>query len=416
MFDNLDDPRVQAQLAMAFGLLGGKGKGAGATLQNIGQAGLLGLNRFAVANEDKRRSGLVEDQRKMQAMQLAELQRGQDWQSAMRSGYRPGAPASPAMVSDDFPGAPYPAQPAQPESFDFSKAMAIDPFKTAQAKRELNKIEAPISVPAGGALVDAVTKKPIFTNEKPRDAWIPLTADEARSRGLPNNGQGFQRNSVTNEVKAIGSAPPVTNVNVNADKGYATTLAEGLAKQDLAAIDAAKSAPMRLKTARDVKAALDRGGLITGIGAEQRVTLEKVFAQAGLVGNDRVANTEQLASLLANQTLDAIKTSGLGSGQGFTDKDRQFLQDAAAGRITLEAKTIRRIAVLNELAASHHISVGNKVLAKIRKTRGFENFTIDDVQPMPEVTAPPPASAQSGGLSPSEAEELARLRAQFGKR
>jgi hypothetical protein len=40
----------------------------------------------------------------------------------------------------------------------------------------------------------------------------------------------------------------------------------------------------------------------------------------------------------------------LGAGQGFTDKDLEFLQDTAAGRITLSPETLRRQLTLEEKA------------------------------------------------------------------
>ena len=36
----------------------------------------------------------------------------------------------------------------------------------------------------------------------------------------------------------------------------------------------------------------------------------------------------------ATSTLDSIATAGLGTGQGFTDKDLKFLKDAKLGNIT----------------------------------------------------------------------------------
>lgn len=406
-----DDPRQQAQLALAMGLLsGGGGKGVGGFARDLGRAGIGAQSAYNQASLLKDKRAEEEQQRKFREMQMGEMQRGLDYNKAFGQAITPAQPEQNRFALND-PNEPGMYQPAKPQGIDWGQLQRVDPRRALQDQMAFNKTEAPIVLKDGERAYDR-TGKHLFGAPKQEEKWEMVPADQARALGLPG-GQGFQKNAATGQLRAVGSAPPVTNVNVSADKGYATTLAEGLAKQDLAAIDAAKSAPMRLQTARAVKAALDKGNLITGAGAEPRVALEKALSQAGLVGNERVANTEQLASLLANQTLDSIKTSGLGSGQGFTDKDRIFLQDASAGRITLEPQTIRRIAVLNEMAAAHHISNGNKVLSKIRKTKGFENFTIDDVQPMPP--AAPSQPAQSGGLTPSEQEELARLRAQFGK-
>jgi hypothetical protein len=54
-----------------------------------------------------------------------------------------------------------------------------------------------------------------------------------------------------------------------------------------------------------------------------------------------VANTQTLMASRAQATLDSIKASGLGSGQGFTDKDRIFLENARLGNITYSKKAIQ---------------------------------------------------------------------------
>lgn len=170
MFDNLDDPRQQALLAAAFGLLGGRGKGFGGFAESAGKAGLLGINAYSRASEDKRRNALADMQTKLQGMQFDQMQQDQKWQQALQSGYRPGAPASPAVVSDDFPGAPHPAQPAQPPGFDFSAAMQVNPLKTIQVQQSLNKAEAPL-VLSEGQTAFGKDGKPLFNvpkTEKPK--------------------------------------------------------------------------------------------------------------------------------------------------------------------------------------------------------------------------------------------------------
>ena len=79
------------------------------------------------------------------------------------------------------------------------------------------------------------------------------------------------------------------------------------------------------------------------------------FADAfGLGGKDtkeKAANTQTLITNAASGTLDAIAGAGLGSGQGFTDKDLKFLQDAKSFRITMNDTNINRILDLQDRAA-----------------------------------------------------------------
>jgi len=215
---------------------------------------------------------------------------------------------------------------------------------------------------------------PVFT--APKDQWSdPYTL----------GGQTVQKNQKTGQIRQAVTLPPQTTVSVNTDKSYFGNVAEGLAKQDVALIDAARSAPQRVESARAVKAFLDKNP-ITGTFAEGRLAFEKGLATAGLIDGERVKNTESLASNLASQTLDAIKTSGLGSGQGFTDKDRQFLERAKSGNIEINSGTLRQLADLNEKAALTSIKRGNEIIRKLRgsKEMGAVGGGLDEI---PEPTA-----------------------------
>lgn len=181
------------------------------------------------------------------------------------------------------------------------------------------------------------------------------------------------------------------SITLNTEKTYAGNIAEGMAKNDLAVLEAAQSAGDRIKTARNVKALLDKNP-ITGTGAEWRLSANKALATAGLIDGKQVADTETLASNLASSTLDAIKTSGLGSGQGFTDKDRQFLERAKSGNIELNSETLRRLADLNERMGVATITRGQEVAKRFKMnpalgTVGQQlDFKVpDEVLPMPSV-------------------------------
>lgn len=168
-----------------------------------------------------------------------------------------------------------------------------------------------------------------------------------------------------------------SNVSLSTEKGYGEAMATGLAGQDLAALDAARSAPQRIASSHEVLRILDAGNIITGTGAEQRLSIDKALSTAGLVDGDRVKNTENLASLLASQTLDAIKSSGLGSGQGFTDKDRAFLERARAGNLTINAETLRYLATKNEQAGRAAIKAGNTIAARLKSDPKFSGVGND---------------------------------------
>lgn len=216
-FDNLDDPKKQMMLMLAAGLLTPtRGKNFGEAAARGIQGGLMGWNN---ASQSKRQNELADLQKKMSQMQLDAGQRamagdeyaakgfGQFFQGASpgvdQAGNEMGVPPSPPKADFAGYGAYLGANPATQ-----GRAM---PFIQAGMKDE-----TPIAVAEGAALVDRRTNRPVFTNpkaQKPAEVWRPLTPEEAKSRGVPQNGQGFQING-SGQIQAFGSAPPVTNINM----------------------------------------------------------------------------------------------------------------------------------------------------------------------------------------------------------
>lgn len=146
---------------------------------------------------------------------------------------------------------------------------------------------------------------------------------------------------------------PGTNVNValSTEKKYGEKFAGNIADADVKLKDAAETAPQLAETSNRISQLLKTGQVFTGTGANIKLQLAKALKVAGGTENEAIANTETLISSLASQTLANIKSSGLGSGQGFTDKDRDFLQAATAGNITLDNKTLQRLADLSHKSA-----------------------------------------------------------------
>jgi len=142
---------------------------------------------------------------------------------------------------------------------------------------------------------------------------------------------------------------PGTNVKVelSTEKKYGEKFAGNVADSDIKLKDAAEAAPQLAETSNRISQILKSGQVFTGTGANIKLQLAKALKVAGGTDNEAIANTETLISSLASQTLANIKSSGLGSGQGFTDKDRDFLQAATAGNITLDNKTLQRLSDLS---------------------------------------------------------------------
>lgn len=182
-------------------------------------------------------------------------------------------------------------------------------------------------------------------------------------------------------VSPIRTASTTVNVNTKGEGTYVAGISQGLADQDVEIIKAARGAPDVINSANNIRSILDKAP-ITGTGANALLLIAKTINPK----NPSVADTQELISSLANQTLSSISSSNLGKGQGFTDKDLRFLQDAKSGRITFTSESIRRITNLSEKSAMSTIDKGNKVIDRIQNSPSFAGATSS----FGRIEAPPP--------------------------
>lgn len=136
-----------------------------------------------------------------------------------------------------------------------------------------------------------------------------------------------------------------TNVQVSTEKSYGQQFGQKLADTDINLYQSAQKAPEMLANVERTKKLLDDKNVITGFGAQQRLDLARLGSALNIGGKDTketVANTQQLFANRAQATLDAIRDSGLGAGQGFSNKDREFLEAAKLGNITYDKTTLKR--------------------------------------------------------------------------
>lgn len=166
----------------------------------------------------------------------------------------------------------------------------------------------------------------------------------AKTQGYQGTFEQWQ----TNQRKAGATR---VNVSSSTEKKYGEQFAGFTAKADVDLLDSARKAPALAERANRIKETLATGKVITGAGADMRLSLGKALNLVGASDAETIANTETLATSMAQNTLDAIKASGLGSGTGFSNADRDFLEKAVGGKINLEAATINRLADLAHRAA-----------------------------------------------------------------
>ena len=198
---------------------------------------------------------------------------------------------------------------------------------------------------------------------------------EPNIQHVESNGQNIYGVFQGGKFNAMFSSPiqkasTTVNVNTKGEGAYVENISKGLADQDVAIISAARGAPDVINSVNSIRSVLDKNPM-TGAFADLGLTVAKTINP----NNPSVADTQELVSTLANQTLSNVKTSGLGAGQGFTEKDLRFLQEAKSGRITFTAESLRRIANLSEKSARSSIDNGNKVIDRIQKSPSFTGAT-----------------------------------------
>jgi Sec-independent protein translocase protein TatA len=337
---DMNDPKTAGLLNIGLGILMGNTGRPG----DLGQGVLQGVGNYQNMMAQQQRQKLLEQQQQMQNEQFNWTKQDREREQAQREAQ---AKAYQGIAQQ------YSIDPAVLQSFpDIGKDIL---------KRQMLPQAPKIAFTPSGVAYDE------------NNPTLQLGENYAKPEAKPSaiqeyeyaRGQGFSGSFNDFQLKQKRAGASNVNVSMNTDKKYGEILGSKLAEQDAAAIDAARSAPARLDNARMVKQVL-QANPITGTGAEYRLAANKALATAGIIDGTQVKNTEDLASLLASSTLDAIKTSGLGGGQGFTDKDRQFLEKARSGNIEINAQTLNTLADLNERAALATIKRGNDVIKQIQ--------------------------------------------------
>jgi len=165
--------------------------------------------------------------------------------------------------------------------------------------------------------------------------------------------------------KATGTTVNIPNF---AEKTFAGNLAEDQSKKFAILQTNAEKAPDVLANVAESKKILNSGKFFSGSPANVQLEMAKVADALGLGGTDtktKATNTQTLITNAAGSTLDSIAGSGLGAGQGFTDKDLKFLQEAKSFRIDMTDDNIRRVINLQERAARAAVNRYNERLKSL---------------------------------------------------
>lgn len=205
-------------------------------------------------------------------------------------------------------------------------------------------------------------------DEAHRQATLAQTKANAAFTAGPDGRPVPNQPVIDQQMRRSRAGAPVTNISVSTEKKYGEQFAGKVADSDIALRDAATKAPEIADRSNRIIAALDSGKVITGAGADARLAIGKALGLAGASDQETIANTEMLGRELAAGTLAAIRTSGLGAGNGFSNADREFLAKAEGGTLSMDAQTLRRAAALAHKAAQATSERWNKRAGEIPRS------------------------------------------------
>lgn len=215
---------------------------------------------------------------------------------------------------------------------------------------QLNAKPAFHTVAPGASLLQETPSgvKPVFTAPKETEQPPEIKLALALDRTLPRDPNTWTQKDADQAKQSVitymrEKRPVNINTNVNTgEKEYDKVFGNVVANQDAALKSSAENAPSVLESIKRQQDLLAKGDVITGFGANQRLDLARLGKQLGFTDKNVVADTQQFYAGRAGSTLDSIKSSGLGAGNGFTNSDRDFLEKAKLGGITYDAESLRR--------------------------------------------------------------------------
>lgn len=158
-----------------------------------------------------------------------------------------------------------------------------------------------------------------------------------------------------------------SNITMTTEKKYGEKFAGNVADVDINKMTTAEKAPQLAESANRIIDLVKQGNVFTGPVADVKLNIARALNVVGASNEEKIANTEALIAATGQSTLDAIKGAGLGTNQGFTDKDLKFLQGVAGGTIQLTAQTLTELARLQHQAATRSAESWNKRSAEIPK-------------------------------------------------
>jgi hypothetical protein len=252
---------------------------------------------------------------------------------------------------------------------DMLKTQLTESLKQTDTQREMQSLGLPLT-PEGFKQYIALKQAP------------PTQTDLRKNFEYAKTPEGGNYKGSFADFKAIST--PKTSVTVSTEKKYGEQFAGKIADSDSNKLGAAEKAPQLAESANRIINLVSQGNLFTGPIADVKLNIARALNVVGASNDEKIANTEALIAATGQSTLDAIKGAGLGTGQGFTDKDLKFLQGIAGGAITYTPQTLTELATLQHRVATRSVENWNRRFKEIPKsaTEGLGIQAVPNVPPL----------------------------------
>ena len=258
--------------------------------------------------------------------------------------------------------------------------------RASQRQRDLawqKMNEGPMKVGIDDVLLDPNTLKPIYQGA----GKLPDTVKYAIAIGQlpkdPSTWTPAQAVLAQNLVERKASAG-ATKIDVNTANKLGTTIAEGVAKDDIDLRSRAGTAQRRVDESEVAIRNLDKA--IVGVGADWRLTGAKILNAAGANNAEKIKASEQLFTQRGNALLSRVRSSGLAGSQGLTEGERKFLTDANMGNLTYDRTSLegmlrleQRLAVMDAEAWNQRLSEYDPTIAKAANLKPVKVPTLGGV-------------------------------------
>lgn len=283
-----------------------------------------------------------------------------------------------------------PQQKAIVEALIGQQMAAMDPMRQMElemAQLELAQMKNPTVDPmAEIELAQAQLDYEQDKNPVVKPGYVKLTPEEVKAEGLPD---GQYQRSPEGKIEVIGGGGVTNNFDIG---GSGKQIYDTIA----ASADKANTAAIGLGSLSEAKAALE-GGAITGFAADQRLYLQKLGSYLGISDPSAIENTETFRAAIAPQVSAMIKAT-VGSAN-ISNADREFAEKAAAGTITLDEASIKRMVGVMEKMGRDAIDAHNKKVNSVYpEGKGFDQERALFLIPDP---ADAPPNAPTGNTTAS---------------